>query len=220
MKKVVNNSHRSWLRQRLYDLDIRHTNFMLEMGLRPQHLDWLEGKPRRDISFLYKMADKLKCDRQKFLLFWDNKISEKEVWAQRETVNIEMLDVSACCGNGTEVDKEPVIGFWQMPTSDYNSMSLTTPENIKIIRAIGDSMQPTISDGDFIFVDISNKYIISDGVYVLRLPTGLSIKRIQSGLTGDVTVRSDNPAYEPITAKLGDVQVLGRVVKILNVKKI
>ncbi len=219
MEKVVNNS-RSWLKQRLYDLDIRQTNFMLEMGLRPQHLSWLEGKPRREISFLYKMADKLKCDRQKFLLFWDNKISEKEVWQKRETVNIEMLDVSACCGNGYEIENEPVIGFWQMPIADYNAMSLTIPENIKIIKAIGDSMQPAISDGDFVFVDISNKYITSDGVYVLRLPTGLSIKRIQSGLTGDVTIRSDNSAYEPITAKLGDVQVLGRVVKILNVKKI
>jgi phage repressor protein C with HTH and peptisase S24 domain len=135
-------------------------------------------------------------------------------------INIDMLDVFACCGNGTDITSEPVIGTWQMPIVDFNAMSLTKPENIKIIKAVGDSMTPTVQDGDYVFVDISNQYITSDGVYVLRLPTGLLIKRIQNGLNGDVIVRSDNPAYEPLTAKLSDVRVLGRVVRILNQRKI
>lgn len=137
-----------------------------------------------------------------------------------DVINIDMLDVSACCGGGLENELEPIIGTWQMPLVDYNAMSLSSPENIKIIKAVGDSMIPTIADGDYVFVDISNPIIGSDGVYVLRLPTGLSIKRIQNGLTGDVIVRSDNPAYEPLTAKLGDVRILGRVVRVMNMRKI
>lgn len=135
-------------------------------------------------------------------------------------VNIDMLDVSACCGSGNEITSEPVIGTWQMPLVDYKSMSLSSPENVKLIKATGDSMTPTVQDGDYVFVDISNQYITSDGVYVLRLQTGLSIKRIQNGLSGDVTVRSDNPAYSPISAKLEDIKILGRVVRIMNLKKI
>lgn len=136
------------------------------------------------------------------------------------TAYIEMLDVNACCGTGTDITTEPVIGFWQMPIADFNAMSLTKPENIKIIKAVGDSMTPTVQDGDYVFVDVSNQYITSDGVYVLRLPTGLSIKRIQNGLSGDVTVRSDNPAYAPISAKLDEIRILGRVVRIMNMRKI
>lgn len=135
-------------------------------------------------------------------------------------VNIDMLDVSACCGNGVENYSEPVIGTWQMPLVDYNAMSLSSPEHIKLIKATGDSMTPLIQDGDYVFVDISSQNISSDGVYVLRLPTGLSIKRIQNALNGDVIVRSDNPLYEPLTAKLGDIKILGRVVRILNQRKI
>ena len=134
--------------------------------------------------------------------------------------NIDMLDVSACCGNGVENYSELVVGTWQMPLVDYNAMSLSSPENIKLIKATGDSMPPLIQDGDYVFVDISSQSIGSDGVYVLRLPTGLSIKRIQNGLTGDVIVRSDNPAYEPLTAKLGEIKIRGRVVRILNQRKI
>lgn len=136
------------------------------------------------------------------------------------TVLIDMLDVSACCGGGQDVVAEPVIGTWQMPLVDLNAMSLTSPDNIKIIKAVGDSMTPTVQDGDYVFVDISNQFVTSDGVYVLRLSTGLSIKRIQNALNGDVIVRSDNPAYEPLTANLSDVKVLGRVVRIFNQRKI
>jgi phage repressor protein C with HTH and peptisase S24 domain len=164
-----------------------------------------------------RLANLLEVDEQELT---DRPIVRSLKLFKPNTVFIEMLDVSACCGTGTDVTTEPVIGFWQMPLVDFNAMSLTKPENIKIIKAVGDSMIPTVQDGDYVFVDISNQYITSDGVYVLRLPTGLSIKRIQNGLNGDVIVRSDNPAYEPLTAKLSDVRVLGRVVRILNQRKI
>lgn len=165
-----------------------------------------------------KLANLLEVDEQEltdkplFRSLFKNKKSN--------IANIDMLDVSACCGDGNENDLETVVGAWQLPLVDYNAMSLSAPENIKLIKAVGDSMTPTVSDGDYVFVDISNQSINSDGVYVLRLPTGLSIKRIQNSLTGDVIVRSDNPAYEPLTAKLGEVKILGRVVRVLNQRKI
>lgn len=140
--------------------------------------------------------------------------------ANSNSVNVEMLDVSACCGNGVDNFSEPVIGTWQMPLADYKAISFAQPENIKLIKAVGDSMTPLIQDGDYVFVDTTNPNINSDGVYVLRLPTGLSIKRIQNGLSGDVIVRSDNPLYEPLTAKLGDIRILGRVIRIMNMRKL
>lgn len=167
----------------------------------------------------YKLAQILDCDESELT---DRPVN-REAFSLKlspSVANIDMLNVTACCGTGTDVTNEPVIGVWQMPIQDYNAMSLTSPENIKIIKAVGDSMLPTVSDGDYVFVDISNQNITSDGVYVLRLPTGLSIKRIQNGLMGDVTIRSDNPAYAPITASLIDIKILGRVVRIMNVRKI
>lgn len=176
------------------------------------------GKPSKlEYEDRVKLANLLDVDEQELS---DRPLVKGLVKSKPNTINIDMLDVSACCGTGTDVTTEPVIGTWQMPLVDFNAMCLTSPDNIKIIKAIGDSMTPLIQDGDYVFVDISNQYITSDGVYVLRLPTGLSIKRIQNGLNGDVIVRSDNPAYEPLTAKIGDIKVLGRAVRILNQRKI
>lgn len=134
-------------------------------------------------------------------------------------VRLEMLDATACCGEGVDNYAEPVIGSWAMPAIDFHALSNTAPQNVKIIKAIGDSMTPTIADGDYVFVDISNPFVSSDGLYVLRLPNGLSIKRIQNGIKGDITIRSDNPQYDPITALAGEVKVLGRVIYIFNGKK-
>lgn len=195
----------------------------INFGKNPSYLQKFvkQDSPRRlDEDFRKKLARVLEVDEQELTDLRLDNLSVTPLAKLPDAVNIDMLDVSACCGTGNEVTTEPVIGTWQMPLVDFNAMSLTSPDNIKIIKAVGDSMTPTVQDGDYVFVDISNQYITSDGVYVLRLPTGLSIKRIQNGLSGDVTVRSDNPAYSPISAKLDDVRILGRVVRIMNMRKI
>lgn len=195
----------------------------INFGKNPSYLQKFvkQDSPRRlDEDFRKKLARVLEVDEQELTDLRLDTIHTSPLAKLPDAVNIDMLDVSACCGGGQDVVSEPVIGTWQMPLVDFNAMSLTSPDNIKIIKAVGDSMTPTVQDGDYVFVDISNQFVTSDGVYVLSLSTGLSIKRIQNGLSGDVTVRSDNPAYSPISAKLDDVRILGRVVRIMNMRKI
>lgn len=207
------------IKQRRRDLHLSQEAVGKLLGVSQQHIQRYENGYPVPISKMDKLSQILHVEKTAFLPegFSDSGTIVVEL---SDSVNIDMLDVSACCGDGTENDLEPVVGAWRMPLADYNAISLASPENIKLIKAVGDSMTPTVSDGDYVFVDISNQSINSDGVYVLRLPTGLSIKRIQNSLTGDVIVRSDNPAYEPLTAKLGEVKILGRVVRVLNQRKI
>lgn len=137
-----------------------------------------------------------------------------------DTVEISMLDVFACCGAGTDNPEENVVGVWQMPLTDFKSITAAGPEHIKIVRAVGDSMQPTINDGDFVFVDTSSQSMTSDGIYVISSAAGLAVKRLQNNFTGEIIVRSDNKAYDPLTFNLSDLHLLGRVVYILNAKKV
>lgn len=195
----------------------------INFGKNPSYLQKFvkQDSPRRlDEDFRKKLARVLEVDEQELTDLRLDTIHTSPLAKLPDAVNIDMLDVSACCGGGQDVVSEPVIGTWQMPLVDFNAMSLTSPDNIKIIKAVGDSMTPTVQDGDYVFVDISNQFVTSDGVYVLSLSTGLSIKRVQNALNGDVIVRSDNPAYEPLTANLSDIKVLGRVVRIFNQRKI
>lgn len=137
-----------------------------------------------------------------------------------DTVGIEMLDVSACCGTGIENINENVVGVWQMPLVDFKAVSQASPDKIKIVKAIGDSMQPTINDGDFVFIDIANQSMGSDGIYVLLSETGLSIKRLQNDFDGNITINSDNKLYNARTLPLKDIHILGRVINIVNLRKI
>lgn len=136
------------------------------------------------------------------------------------TVGIEMLDISACCGTGIENTHENIVGIWQMPLIDFKGISQAAPEQIKIVKAVGDSMYPTINDGDFVFVDISNSSMNSDGIYVLATETGLSIKRLQNDYNGNVTIISDNKLYNAHPIPLSNIRILGRVVNIVNLRKI
>ena len=92
---------------------------------------------------------------------------------------------------------------------DFKAISQASPEYIKIVKAVGDSMQPTINDGDFVFVDISSQSMGSDGIYVLSGETGLSVKRLQNDYNGNVTIISDNKLYNARPIPMNDIHILG-----------
>lgn len=90
-----------------------------------------------------------------------------------------------------------------------------------MLRVSGDSMEPTLKDGDWILADISRKSPDSDGIYLLQLSTGLAVKRLQGSITPDtIIIKSDNPIYNPENANLKDVIILGRVIYILKTEKV
>ena len=138
---------------------------------------------------------------------------------KKDDVTIEMVDVTACCGNGIDNLSEQAYGYWKLPLSEFKSLATCNPKDVKMIKAQGDSMSPTINEGDFVWIDLSNNFISSDGVYLIKTHTGLSIKRIQSGLT-NITVLSDNPIYKNEVTTMGEVQIVGKVVHVLNSRRI
>ena len=145
----------------------------------------------------------------------------KSLFTSKDEVTIDILNVSACCGSGEEVNSEDVVGKLVMSNVDFRAMSLTSsPKNIKMIKAMGDSMSPTINDGDWCFVDVSLNSAVSDGIYLIKIKSGIAIKRLQLGFTDNVVVKSDNPCYDPENVNLTDVNVVGKVIYVLNGRKV
>lgn len=142
------------------------------------------------------------------------------VQPNQNSVSIEMIDATACCGNGIENFMENVVGFWQMPKEEYRAISTIAPEHVKMLRVFGDSMETTLSDGDWVLVDISRNFFDSDGIFLIRLSTGLAVKRIQGTLGTDVVICSDNPKYKPITASAREVFIVGKVIYTLKAEKV
>lgn len=129
-------------------------------------------------------------------------------------VKIDVLDVKACCGSGVENWSENVIGQQMMTLPALRELTSSLPENIKIIKAIGESMMPTIHTDDIVWVDVSVQSPTSDGLYLLAIGSDLLVRRIQiNPFDNSATIIADNERYAPISHEsYRDVRVVGRII--------
>lgn len=90
------------------------------------------------------------------------------------------------------------------------------PENLAVIYAKGDSMEPYIFDGDVVLFDTSDKEPRHGHVYIIRRPDhDLSIKRLTLQMTGNWVISSDNPNRqdEKIDSEtIHEIPFVGRVI--------
>ena len=83
------------------------------------------------------------------------------------------------------------------------------PDSLIWIRAVGDSMEPTLHDEDLLLLDRSQTEPVDGCLVVVRTAVGLVVKRLRrSGRTWQLV--SDNPAYQPSRVTKND-RVIGRV---------
>jgi phage repressor protein C with HTH and peptisase S24 domain len=108
------------------------------------------------------------------------------------------VDVRAAAGAGSLNDEEPSqVGAWPLSTSFIEQELRTSPSALRVISVRGDSMLPTMSNGDRIMVDTSHKRPSPPGVYVLWDGARLVAKRVAI-IPGDPTqvrLHSDKPLY-------------------------
>jgi phage repressor protein C with HTH and peptisase S24 domain len=89
------------------------------------------------------------------------------------------------------------------------------PENLTLEIAAGESMQPTIHDGDLLLVDTTAHSLRNFGIYVLEVAGERLVKRVQRKVDGSLVLISDNAAYQPDLVpneRVGEVTVVGRVI--------
>ncbi len=130
-------------------------------------------------------------------------------------VIVPMLDVGASAGGGAAVDGERTRAHAAFDPAWLRRVASGGADQLSIIRVEGDSMAPTLADGDEILVDRADATgRLRDGIYVLRLEGALMVKRLAfNPAARTVTIRSDNPAYpswadcDPAT-----VELVGRAV--------
>ena len=129
-------------------------------------------------------------------------------------VSVPRLALGASAGGGTLDDDERTGGGMAFDARWLRHLGVR-PQRVSIIRVDGESMAPTLSDGDDIMVDHDDDADrLRDGVYVLRLDGVLMVKRIAMGpLRGRFSVLSDNAHY-PDWADIDPtlVDIVGRVV--------
>jgi len=89
-------------------------------------------------------------------------------------------------------------------------------KNLDAINVIGDSMEPTIKEKSIIFIDRNDKNINNGGIFVIRTNAGVFVKRVRLKSNGKIELISDNKAYPSENVFFEEVEIIGKVVKILS----
>jgi phage repressor protein C with HTH and peptisase S24 domain len=130
-----------------------------------------------------------------------------------ELVPVPRLAVGASAGAGALGGDERPRSHIAFDPKWLRRLSAGDPKRLSIIEAEGDSMLPTLADGDEILVAAGDERV-RDGVYVLRMEEALVVKRIAvNPASGRLSVSSDNDAYPSWPdCDPASIRVVGRVV--------
>ncbi|MCQ2738748.1 MAG: XRE family transcriptional regulator [bacterium] len=125
-------------------------------------------------------------------------------------------DVFASCGNGNIVFSERKTKL-PLPTSLISGFSES--KTYSIINATGNSMCPTIENGNKLIVEHWDGSQIQDNkIYVFSFNNEIYIKRLSKNLD-EIIIKSDNPEYRTRTISGNtafELTLLGRIVGIIK----
>lgn len=130
-------------------------------------------------------------------------------------VPVPRLDLGASAGAGAYDGDERARAHIAFDPAWLRRIARGAPDQLSIIRVAGDSMAPTLADGDEILVDRGDSAErVRDGIYVLRIEEALVVKRLAlNPADRNVSIRSDNPAYPSWPdCPLSAIAIVGRVV--------
>ncbi len=130
-------------------------------------------------------------------------------------VLVPRYDVAASMGNGAVIHSEQVVDHLAFRAEWVRTELGTSPRNLILISAIGDSMEPSLRAGDLLLIDRSIESVRQDAIYAIAQDGELRIKRIQRLFDGSLVIKSDNPNYrtEELTADQAErMRIVGRVV--------
>jgi len=128
----------------------------------------------------------------------------------------DKLDVSAAAGGGRAGDDIPcddtAIAF---PPTLLRRITAAPTSGLRLITISGDSMTPTLEDGDMVMIDTGRTSPSPPGIFVLDDGVGLVAKRVDAvpnSFPQQLRLSSDNPAYSNYQRRIDEVRILGRVV--------
>ena len=128
---------------------------------------------------------------------------------------VERRAVRLSAGSGTIVFEEEELPPLSFRADFLRSRRVTRKANLVIVYAEGDSMMPTIADGDSVLCDRGQTEIIDGEIYAIDYAGSLRVKRLRKRFDGGLIIISDNTLKHPSESLSSEdarhITVLGRV---------
>ena len=132
-------------------------------------------------------------------------------------VAIPRYNVAASAGGGALVSHPQVVEYMAYGEEYLATHLRRRADDLVLVEARGDSMEPTIRDGDVLTLDIRPDQPLETGrLYVLQIGDALLVKRLELRLQS-LVLHSDNPRYKPETLDRTDIEQLHVVGQVLLV---
>jgi phage repressor protein C with HTH and peptisase S24 domain/transcriptional regulator with XRE-family HTH domain len=135
-----------------------------------------------------------------------------------EFVMVPRLDVSLSAGHGNGTSQVEIHFNEAQPQAfraEWIRQQHLKPRKLAAMTASGDSMEPTIHDGDSLLIDTGQVEPRDGRVYALWYDGGERVKRLFRLPGGGLRIESDNQRYRAIEIGpeyTGHVRIIGRVV--------
>lgn len=127
---------------------------------------------------------------------------------------LPQLDIGYSMGGGaTLVEQYEQTGIVPFSRSWLRPLMRGMIADLFVARGEGDSMEPTIRDGDIVLIDTSQSSIrAQDRIWAVAYGDLGMIKRVRRTPTGSYLLLSDNPSVSPVECFDGEMDVIGRVI--------
>ena len=185
-------------------------NIASELGMSPTQ--YANNKKRNKIPYLEITKF---CHKHEITINWIllGESSMKLIQREEEIYKIRLIEkINASCGGGGFCDEETESKYIYIDKNSASKLGIANSENIEAIRAVGDSMIPTIKEDSTVLIDRTKNTLTTSGVYVVNTVSGLFIKRLALNPNGGVDLISDNKIYDTITMMIDEVTIVGKVV--------
>ena len=123
--------------------------------------------------------------------------------------------VHAAAGGGSFAsgDDEAQAGL-SFPPNLLRRITAAPAGGLKLLSVSGDSMSPTLEDGDLVMVDTGRRMPSPPGIFILDDGVGLVAKRVDAipnTTPPQLRLSSDNPAYGNYQRRIDEVHIVGRI---------
>ena len=177
-----------------------------------QSKDSKTGKPRGMRPDSARYIEK-RCGKDRG---WMDEPHPKSDETGKSFVVLPSFDLKAAAGPGRYLEAQQRVGSVQVCQDIVKRIlrnSGAALASLALVTVAGDSMEPTIRDGDIVVIDRSVQTIDRDGVYLFTFGQETFIKRIQR-MPKTLSVNSDNELYKSWEIKPNEateLHVHGRV---------